>query len=325
VPGALPIVIGYIAATGGVDLFAVLLFVLQVVWQLPHSWSITWLWYEDYSRGGYDLMPLPGGKTRANALLTFLSVWLMFPVIYTMYHFQYIGHWTMMFLFLLTFVFVYTARVFSKEQMRASARRLLLYSVFYLPVIMFISCRHRQKKLPVLSKFEIKGQDTVYKKIPSFVFLTQDSLPFSSEKLYGKTHVADFFFTSCPGICPILTSQMKRLQEMTKAYKDLQFVSFTVDPHRDIPARLKQYALSHRADLHNWVFLTGPMDSIYKVGIQGYYLGMQKDSTQPGGYMHSGRFVLVDKKGLIRGYYDGTNAEEVNRLARDIKILMREQ
>ena len=195
----------------------------------------------------------------------------------------------------------------------------------FLAVIIFVSCRHRQKKLPVLSKFEIKGQDTVYKKIPSFVFLTQDSLPFSSEKLYGKIHVADFFFTSCPGICPILTSQMKRLQEMTKAYKDLQFVSFTVDPHRDTPSRLKQYALSHRADLRNWVFLTGPMDSIYKVGIQGYYLGMQKDSTQPGGYMHSGRFVLVDKNGLIRGYYDGTNAEEVNRLAKDIKILMREQ
>ena len=138
VPGALPIIIGYIAATGGVDLFAVLLFVLQVVWQLPHSWSITWLWYDDYSRGGYDLMPLPGGKTRANALLTFLSVWLMFPVIYALYHFQYIGHWTMMFLFLLTFVFVYTARVFSKEQTRTSARRLLLYSVFYLPVIQIL-------------------------------------------------------------------------------------------------------------------------------------------------------------------------------------------
>ena len=112
---------------------------------------------------------------------------------------------------------------------------------------------------------------------------------------------------------------------MTKSYKDLQFGSFTVDPHRDTPARLKQYALSHRADLRNWVFLTGPMDRIYKVGIQGYYPGIQKNSIQPAGYMHSGRFVLVDKKGLIRGYYDGTNAEEGNRLAKYIKILMKEQ
>jgi len=191
--------------------------------------------------------------------------------------------------------------------------------------ILFNACKQSpQKKLPVLSKFKIVNGDTVYQQIPSFHFINQDSMPYGSDKLKNKVHVADFFFTSCPGICPVMTSQMQRLQEMTKDYPPFQIVSFTVDPERDTPSKLKKYALSHRADLSRWVFLTAPMDSIYKVGIKGYYLGMQKDSTEPGGYLHSGRFVLVDKKGLIRGYYDGTNAHDVDRLAGDLKNLLQE-
>jgi len=138
VPGALPIVIGYIAATGGVDLFAVLLFIFQVVWQLPHSWSIAWLWYDDYSLGGYDLMPWPGGKNRTNALLTFLSVWLIFPVLYGMYYFRYLDQRSLVLILLLTLVFVYVAFVFSKIPTEKSARRLLRYSVFYLPLVQIL-------------------------------------------------------------------------------------------------------------------------------------------------------------------------------------------
>ncbi len=197
--------------------------------------------------------------------------------------------------------------------------------LIYVSVILLFSCQqNNERKLPVLSKYKVENGDTIYQKIPSFQFTTQDSLLYGSEQLKNKVHVADFIFTSCPGICPVMTSQMQRLQEMTKEYPSFQIVSFTVDPDRDTPFKLKKYALSHRADLSRWVFLTAPMDSIYKVGIEGYYLGMQKDSTEPGGYLHSGRFVLIDKEGLIRGYYDGTNANDVNRLANDLKVLLQE-
>ncbi len=195
--------------------------------------------------------------------------------------------------------------------------------VFLLIVSAVLSCsKNENKTLPVLSKFQIIDGDTVYRKIPDFIFLNQDSIPFSSKNLEGKIHVADFIFTSCPGICPVMTGNMFKLQEMTKDLPFFYMVSFTVDPDRDTPSKLKEYAISHRADLKRWIFLTGNMDSIYHVGINGYYLGMQKDSTEPGGYLHSGRFVLVDQNGLIRGYYDGTDSKDIDRLYRDLKILM---
>lgn len=192
-------------------------------------------------------------------------------------------------------------------------------------IFFLVSCHKNVRTLPVLSKYKIVNGDTVYQKIPYFVLLNQDSVPFDSRQLEGKVHVADFMFTSCPGICPVMTSQMQRLQEMTKDFPPFQMLSFTVDPDRDTPSKLKEYAKEHRADLKRWTFLTGPMDSIYKVGIEGYYLGMQKDSTSPGGYLHSGRFVLVDKHGLIRGYYDGTNVNDVNRLRDDLAVLLKEE
>jgi len=201
----------------------------------------------------------------------------------------------------------------------------LNYSLWLLLMFLYSCQTNSVPHLPVLSKYKIVNGDTVYQKIPDFEFINQDSLPYSSKQIKGIVHVADFFFTSCPGICPVMTGQMQRLQEMTKDYPNFQIVSFSVDPERDTPSKLKEYAINHRADLKRWVFLTAPMDSIYKVGIKGYYLGMQKDSTEPGGYLHSGRFVLVDKKGLIRGYYDGTNVNDINHLAEDLKVLLKEK
>ncbi len=194
-----------------------------------------------------------------------------------------------------------------------------------LPSIHFSCSRKPSGKLPVLSKFEVIEGDTVYQKIASFKFLTQDSVYFSSEKLQGKPHVAYFFFTSCPGICPVLTSQMKRLQDMTADIKSrYQIVGFTVDPDRDTPFKLREYARHYRVDLSHWTFLTGKESELHHVGNRSYYVAMQRDSTEPGGFLHSGRFILVDKDGLIRGYYDGTNANDVDRLKKDLYLLLEE-
>ncbi len=199
------------------------------------------------------------------------------------------------------------------------------YSIIIITILLcFTNCTNRQKKLPILSKFTIENKDTIYQLIQDFELITQDNINFDSKSLKGKIHVADFFFTSCPGICTVMTKQMQRLQEMTKNIPNLQLVSFTVDPARDNPKKLKEYGIQHRADFERWTFLTGEMDYIHNIGIKGYYLGMQKDDNEPGGYLHSGKFVLIDTQGLIRGYYDGTNANDISLLARDLKHLIAE-
>ena len=138
IPGALPILIGYVAATGSIDKTAILLFIFQVLWQLPHFWSIAWLWHDDYTNAGYDLLPVKGGKTNRNALLTFLSSLLLFPVIYFLLVNHTINNNVFVTLLLLTSIFVFTGFLFYKKQNNISAKRLMLSSIIYLPIVQLI-------------------------------------------------------------------------------------------------------------------------------------------------------------------------------------------
>ncbi len=138
IPGALPVLIGYLAAEGTIDSFAILLFLMQLFWQLPHSWSIAWYWYDDYSAGGYDLLPVKGGKNKINALLTFLSVFFLFPLIYMLYQLNVLHNFSLFIILFLTIIFVYTAFLFYKKRNRQAARTLMLSSIVYLPVIQLI-------------------------------------------------------------------------------------------------------------------------------------------------------------------------------------------
>ena len=138
IPGALPILIGYVAATGSIDKTAILLFVFQVLWQLPHFWSIAWLWHDDYTNAGYDLLPVKGGKSNRNALLTFLSSLLLFPVIYFLLVNHTINNNVFVTLLLLTSIFVFTGFLFYKKQNNISAKRLMLSSIIYLPIVQLI-------------------------------------------------------------------------------------------------------------------------------------------------------------------------------------------
>ncbi len=138
IPGALPILIGYVAATGSIDKIAILLFVFQVLWQLPHFWSIAWLWHDDYTNAGYDLLPVKGGKTNTNALLTFLSALLLFPIIYFLLLEHIISNNVFLILILLTSMFVLSGFLFYKKQNNISAKRLMLSSIIYLPIVQLI-------------------------------------------------------------------------------------------------------------------------------------------------------------------------------------------
>lgn len=159
--------------------------------------------------------------------------------------------------------------------------------------------------------------------VPSFQFKNQFGKDFSSQSLNGKIVVADFFFTTCPGICPKMTTQLSRVQEAFKENTDFRIVSFTVDPERDSVEALKRYADEFKADPTVWTFLTGNKDSIYTIAQKGFFVSALKDTSQAlPDFIHSDKLILIDKRGWIRGYYNGTDRKDVDRLIREIQVLV---
>lgn len=178
---------------------------------------------------------------------------------------------------------------------------------------------------PAARFFEPK-QDTVFHQIPSFRLTSQDSSEVTGAILRGKIHVADFFFTRCESICPKLSSQLSRVQEVFSQNPDLQLVSYTVDPAHDTPAVLRRYAREYDARPGRWLFLTGNKRDLYNLALKGYFLPIQDDgektATPNETFTHSEKLILVDKEGIIRGYYDGTNKKDVDRLILEIRVLL---
>lgn len=167
--------------------------------------------------------------------------------------------------------------------------------------------------------------DTVLHTIPPFSFIDQDGNTVTEKDVAGKIYVADFFFTTCPSICPIMTGNLKTVQETFKNEEDFMILSHTIDPSFDTPQILAKYATEKNADTKNWKFLTGDLDSIYHI-CENFYMAYAKaDQSEPGGYVHSGFLILIDQNRHIRGAYDGTNEGKTEDLIRDIRILLAEQ
>jgi protein SCO1/2 len=190
--------------------------------------------------------------------------------------------------------------------------------------ILFLGCVTKEKPLPIFGQRDIIGADTVYHTISKFSFVDQDSVTITNETFKDKIYVADFFFTSCRTICPIMKTQMLRVYQATKEMPDVLILSHTIDPEFDTVALLHDFAQRLDVESKRWHFVTGVKDSIYKVAQTSYFATAIEDKTEPDGFVHSGAFLLIDKKGRIRGKYDGTLEEEVNRLISDIKKLRRE-
>jgi protein SCO1 len=164
-----------------------------------------------------------------------------------------------------------------------------------------------------------------YHTIPAFQLINQEGKKFDSQSLKGKIYVADFFFTTCgnPNFCPKMSAELKRVQEIYKKNPEIQLVSFTVNPQTDTPEVLKKYAQKYKAMPDKWHFLTGDKNKIYDLAQQGFKLlaGSPTENITPD-FIHTSRFVLVDKEGRIRGYYQGNDSQEVDRLILEIKILL---
>jgi len=163
----------------------------------------------------------------------------------------------------------------------------------------------------------------VFGEIPPFDLVAQDGLPFHSQALAGKIWVADFIYTTCPGPCPRMTSQMREVQDAALKIPEMRsavrFVSFTVDPANDTPPVLAAYAKTHGA-APIWYFLSGPVATLQTLDRDAFKLGNIDGTLQ-----HSTRFVLVDGQGRIRGYYDTSEPAAISKVISDVNALARER
>ncbi len=158
--------------------------------------------------------------------------------------------------------------------------------------------------------------------LPDFSFTERSGQALSRKDLLGRVWIADFIFTSCAGPCPQMSRHMQRLQTDLADLESLRLVSFSVDPDRDTPEVLRIYSERYDADPQRWLFLTGPMDQIYDIAIKGFKITVEA-AREDNQIIHDTRFILVDAEGAIRGYYDSTSAEGLQRLRQDASELVR--
>ena len=181
------------------------------------------------------------------------------------------------------------------------------------------------------------------RKVPQFSFINQDSSIVTNSDYLGKVYLVDFFFTTCPTICPIMTSNLVEIQNTFEGEKDLGILSFTINPRYDTPEILKKYQERYGITHPNWNLLTGNQEEIFKLSREGFYILTNENEEAPGGFEHSGMFALVDKEGYIRSrtdqfgnpliYYRGTvteqqgvdadgDVQQITMLKEDIKRLL---
>lgn len=187
------------------------------------------------------------------------------------------------------------------------------------------------RKLPILGHREaitktVDGQtvvDTLYQQIPPFEFLNQDSVLVSHADFENGVYIANFFFTHCPSICPTMQRNLLQVYQKYAGDDRVKFLSHSIDFKYDQPSVLKAYSEKLGVTDQRWQFVTGSKEAIYGIS-DDYMVYTKEDDTVPGGYDHSGYFILVDKDRHIRGAYDGTNDQQVALLFEELEILLQE-
>lgn len=161
--------------------------------------------------------------------------------------------------------------------------------------------------------------------VPNARLINEQGRDISLASLRGNVAVYDFIFTSCAGICPIMGQRMKAVAGKFPPHEPIRFVSISIDPTRDTPGKMKRYGAAMRGDEQRWLFLTGRRDEILRLSVQGFKLAAGSgNDAKADPLLHSAKFVLADAGGTIRGYYDGTAEESVDRLVADARSLMRD-
>ncbi len=192
---------------------------------------------------------------------------------------------------------------------------LLLFVGFYFALTKFIPGYGAGPQLPVLSY------------VPHFSFSDQEGKTITEKDVEGKVYVAEYFFTTCRGICPKLNVNVRKLAADYSSEPNFRILSYTVDPETDTVARMKHYADSLGADASRWYFLTGRKDSLYHLARNGYLLDDPKNNEQniDDQFLHTQFLALVDKSGRVRKIYDGLKKDELDELEKDIASLLKEK
>ncbi len=201
---------------------------------------------------------------------------------------------------------------------------------------LFLACGGEKKSeenahqllLPVIGDKKhagLKNTDTIYHTIGDFKLINQNKDTITQKNIENKIYVADFFFATCQSICPQMSTELIRVQEVFKNDNDFLILSHSVNPAHDTSEVLFAYAGKYKAINNKWHFLTGNKKTIYDLAKDSYLVNALEDDGTPEGFLHSELFLLVDKQKRIRGMYDGTDSIAVNKLIEDIKLLKTEK
>lgn len=221
------------------------------------------------------------------------------------------------------------------QKIASMYRVVFLTSSIFLSAIFFVSCSEQKEKnaLPYYNTPEFtpefysrqEAQQKIDHSISSFSFTDQHGNPITEKDIEGKIHVANFIFTSCGSICPVMTQHMKLVQEKFGDNPNVVILSYSVTPWIDNVSRLKKYADDNDISSLNWHLLTGNKSEIYALARQSYFaeedLGFTKDSTE---FLHTEHVLLIDQSKRIRGIYNGTLQLEIEQMIKDVNELVKE-
>jgi len=209
-----------------------------------------------------------------------------------------------------------------------SSKTLLLF----ISILLFTACQTDDTPLPFLGEKDITEKtvngevvkDTTYYTIPDFNFTNQYGKTITPATFEDKIYVSDFFFTSCPTICPTVKIQMRRIYDKYQSDDRLMMVSHTLDPKRDNVEKLLDYSKKLQLEGDKWHFVTGKKEALYDMA-HAYFISAAEDADEPGGITHSGKIILADKQKRIRAFADGTDEKQVTQLLKDIDKLLNEE
>jgi protein SCO1 len=183
------------------------------------------------------------------------------------------------------------------------------------------NCTPSSGDLPYLGQTVIENGKEIHHKVGQFAHLNQDSVLIDNKKMSEYIYIADFFFTSCPSICPKVMKEMTKIYDAVKDQPDVKLVSFTLDPKRDDVAKLKLYANNLGIDHNKWYFLTGDKDATLELA-NTFFVAAFEDADAPGGFDHSGKILLIDKEGHVRSFSEGTDPENTPKIISDVTKLL---
>lgn len=198
-------------------------------------------------------------------------------------------------------------------------------SLFYILLISvgLLSACKPVEPLPKIGPTSIDNEDTLYHTIAPFEFKNQNNQPITNSTFKDNIYVADFFYTSCPTICPRVRIEMLKIYDAFEDHPNVKLVSHTLDPKRDTPEKLNRYASNLEVEANKWYFLTGDKDKLMDMA-DSYFVSALEDPNVPGGIEHSGKILLIDKEGHIRAYTEGTDPSATARFIKKIKQLLKE-